>query len=102
MASAAQPTDELPFDKDRADGYDRVCILIDDDEEVVCMWDGANGLELRHPGGLAWIRDGGEDVEHGEVAAAIIRRGEGAYLSEIMRLEYRKYPAGTYVQIGRE
>ena len=94
MANTTQPTDELALDKDRADGYDRVCILVDDDEGVVRAWEGSHGLELRCPCGLAWVRDGGEDFEHVEMTAAIIRRGEGAYLLEIVRLEYLKYPGG--------
>lgn len=77
MANAAQPTYELAFDKDRADGYDHVLVLVDDDEGVVRPWEGAHGFELPYPGGFTGIGDFGEDFEYGEVPAVVIRRGEG-------------------------
>ena len=80
MSDAAKPAQKLALDKDGADADDAVGGLVDDDETVVGVGDGAHGVELVDPGGFAKVVDDGENGENGEVAAVVVCRREGADL----------------------
>ena len=80
VPDAAETAEELAFNENAADTDDTVTGIVDDDEGIVCFWDGAHGVELVHPGCFTEVVDDGKHGEDVEVTAFVVRRCKGADL----------------------